>query len=70
MWNFYTHTKKFFHNRATFSISLSPLNVLKFSFLSKLSDTLVNPWKALCLSITPNLFVVIQYLFWVLETLH
>ena len=60
----------FFQFKGTLAINLSPLNILKYSFLSKLSKTLVNFLKVLCSSITPYLFIVKQYLLLVLETVH
>ena len=63
MWNYYTHTKKVFQLKGTVTTNLSPSNISEYSFLSKLSDTFVNPWKVLCSPITPYLFIVEQYFF-------
>ena len=51
----------FLRLKGTFAISLSPLAILKFSFLSNLSLTFVNPLKVLCSSILPIHFIVKQY---------
>ena len=51
----------FFQIKGTLAINLSPLNIIKYSLLSKLSETLVNPLKVLCSSKTPYLFIVKHY---------
>ena len=53
--------KLFFQLSGTLAISLPPPVILKYSFLSRLSLTLVNRLKLLCSSITPYLFIVQQY---------
>ena len=60
--------KDFFQLKGTFAFKLSP-PILKYSFLSNLSDTFVNPSKVLCSSITPYLFIVKRYFFSVLRTI-
>ena len=53
--------KDFFQLKGTLAINLWPLNTLKHSCVSKLSETLVNHLKVLCSSITPHLYIVKQY---------
>ena len=50
----------FFQRKVTLAINLPPSAILKYSFLSKLPLTFVNPLKVLCSSIIPNLFIVKQ----------
>ena len=59
----------FFHFNGTLANNLSPSNVSKNSFLSKLSPIIVKPLKVPCSSIVPNLVVVKQFC-WELETVH
>ena len=51
----------FFQLNVVLATDLSPSAILKYSFLSKLSETFVNTLKVLCSSITPFLFIVRQY---------
>ena len=57
----------FLQLKGTLAINLSPINILKFCFLSKLSETLVKPLNVSCSPITPYLNIVKQYFFWGLE---
>ena len=45
--------KLYYQLKSTFAISLSPTIILKYSFLSKLSLTFVNPLEVLCSDTTP-----------------